>query len=103
MNIFKKFSDLSHNVIEKIREDITSEAYHMSKSEFYDQHFPKSYDNTISFIVQYHGVDVTTSWGPFTSIELANQWCDKIRHAYSVECDVVFVQNPKSNPETWFI
>ncbi len=103
MNIFKKFSDLSHNVVERIREDITSEAYHMSKSEFYDQYFPKNYDNTITYMVQYHGVDTTTSWGPFTTIESANQWCNKIFSAYSVECDVVYINNPKSNPDTWFM
>lgn len=103
MNIFKKISDISTTIIEAIREDVTPESYRMSKSEFYQQHFPKNYDNTITYVVQYHSADTVTSWGPFYSIELANQWSDKLLSAYSIQCDIVYVHNSKSDPSTWFI
>lgn len=94
---------LVQTIREGLRQDVSSEFYKMSKSEFYQTHFPKTYDNTITYIVQYHGVDATTSWGPFNTIHSANEWCQKLLNVYSIECDVVCVQNQKSNPETWFI
>lgn len=99
MKIFQTFKLIS----EKIREDISLEDYKMSKSEFYQIHSPKTYDNTISYIVQYRGVDTVTSWGPFTSIESANDWSNKILENYLVECDVIYIHNLKSDPDTWFI
>lgn len=103
MNLIQKTAQIPKQIMQMIREDVPSRYYGMNSIQYYEEMFPKRYDNTISYIVTYRGVDTTTSWGPFNTIESANDWTDKLFNAYSIDCDILYIHNPKSDPNTWII
>jgi hypothetical protein len=98
--MLKKIKNLFNQIVNQFREDLPSHYFQMNKIEYY---FPKTYNNSLSYVVKYSSIESNIYWGPFSSMQSANDFSSKIQELYNVNCDLIVSQSPHSDPKNWFI
>lgn len=101
--MIKKISHAINAARNAFTEDVSINDINKSKIDFYKDFMHTHYDNTVVYIVSYRDYDNFAHWGPFTTIEHAQNWVNKLDQNHGMKAQVISVLSPNSDPLLWSI
>lgn len=84
-------------------EDLSIEDINKSKISFYEGFMTHRYDDTVVYIVAYKDYDNYVHWGPFSTMEHAQNWNNKLEKDFNMKAQVISVISPNSDPMLWIL
>jgi len=101
--MIKKISNAINAAKEAFSQDVSIEDINKSKIDFYKDFSYDRYDNTMVYIVSYRDYDNSVNWGPFSTMEHAQNWNKKLAENFNMKAQVVSVLSPDSDPLLWML